>query len=264
MTEQPADSAPPEISLAGLEKRFGALHVLRGIDLEVRRDTVTALIGPSGSGKSTLLRCLNLLEMPTAGTLHWRGQPVPYQTLTPRQLSDHRRQFGMAFQHFNLFRHRRVVDNVAEGRIAVLGESPALAREHAMGLLERVGIADKAQAWPAQLSGGQQQRVGIARALAMEPSVLLLDEITSALDIELVAGINDLVMELAAGGMTAVIVTHDLPFAARVADRIAFLSDGSIVEHGTPEQVIGSATDERSIAFMDAYSRAFGRSVLQD
>jgi ABC-type polar amino acid transport system ATPase subunit len=263
MTE-PNTPSPPEIELAELQKRFGQLEVLKGVNLTVARDTVTALIGPSGSGKSTLLRCINLLEQPTAGRLSWRGEDVPYQDLNAKGLSLHRRRFGMAFQHFNLFRHRKIVDNVAEGRIAVLGEAPATAREHAMGLLEKVGIADKADAWPAQLSGGQQQRVGIARAMAMEPTVLLLDEITSALDIELVAGINDLVMELTSGGMTTVIVTHDLPFAARVADRVAFLADGLLVEEGTPEAVLGTPTDPRTREFMDAYSRAFGRGVMQE
>jgi ABC-type polar amino acid transport system ATPase subunit len=236
----------------GVHKRFGNLHVLKGVDLHVEKHEVITLIGPSGSGKSTLLRCMNLLEIPDDGQLVWKGESLPYREMTPARINAHRQHTGMVFQHFNLFPHRRVIENVMEGPVTVKGTPRAEAREMAHGLLDRVGLADKARAWPAQLSGGQQQRVAIARALAMQPEVLLLDEVTSALDVELIAGINELLADLASEGMTMVVVTHDIGFARRVSKRVCFMDEGKIVEHGPTEQVIENPQAERAREFMAA------------
>ena len=244
-----------EIEVRGLCKSFGDLRVLTDVDLEVGLHEVVALIGPSGSGKSTLLRCLNLLETPDAGTLRWEGEDVPWRTMRPAELARHRARMGMVFQHFHLFPHKTAVQNVMEGPVAVRGESAAAARPRAVELLERVELGDKIDAWPSQLSGGQKQRVAIARALAMEPRVLLLDEVTSALDVEMIAGINELLADLAQGGMTMVIVTHDLAFAREVASRLHFLSEGSIVESGTPERVLDDPREERTRTFMERVLR---------
>lgn len=235
-----------------LRKSFGRLDVLKGVDLRVRPREVVTLIGPSGSGKSTLLRCLNLLEFPNEGELTWNGTPLSWAAMTPAEVCRHRARTGMVFQHFHLFPHLRVLDNVMEGPRTVLGKSNAECRPDALALLDRVGLADKADAWPAQLSGGQKQRVAIARALAMRPQVLLLDEVTSALDVELVAGVNDLLAELAREGMTMVVVTHDLGFARRVSDRVCFMDDGCIVERGPGDQVLDHPRAERAREFMAA------------
>ncbi len=251
MNHQP----PIEIEARGLRKNFGTLEVLKGIDLTVRRHQVVALIGPSGSGKSTFLRCLNLLEFPDAGRILWKGDPVAYHRMGPKALSRHRRKIGMVFQHFHLFPHRNALANVMEGPVHVLGMSTAEAKEQAMALLRQVGLEDKATAWPSQLSGGQKQRVAIARSLAMNPEVLLLDEVTSALDVEMISGINELLSGLARGGMTMVVVTHDLGFARHVADRICFCDDGQIVESGTPEAILENPKSPRLIDFL---------SVVQD
>jgi len=248
----PTAGAEPEVEIEvrGLSKRFGDLEVLRDVDFEVRRHEVVALIGPSGSGKSTLLRCLNLLETPDRGVMRWEGEEVRWQARRPAALADHRARMGMVFQHFHLFPHRTALRNVMEGPLAVRGERVADARARAVALLERVGLGDKLDAWPGQLSGGQKQRVAIARALAMEPRVLLLDEVTSALDVEMIAGVNDLLADLARGGMTMVIVTHDLAFAREVAGRVHFLSDGAIVESGRPGEILDAPRHERTRAFM--------------
>lgn len=239
-----------EIRVEGLCKRFGELVVLDGVDFEVRKHEVVALIGPSGSGKSTLLRCLNLLEFPDDGAIHWKDDPVEYRTMTPNELSRHRRRMGMVFQHFHLFPHRNALQNVVEGPLHVLGEKESEALARGRELLAQVGLADKHDAWPSALSGGQKQRVAIARALAMNPEVLLLDEITSALDVEMISGINELLTGLAEKGMTMVIVTHDLTFARRVADRICFLDGGRIVEAGAPEQILDHPRQERVREFL--------------
>ncbi|MEJ2698360.1 MAG: amino acid ABC transporter ATP-binding protein [Desulfuromonadales bacterium] len=241
-----------EIETRSLEKSFGGLKVLQGVDFTVRHHQVVALIGPSGSGKSTFLRCLNLLEVPDSGDILWKGDPVDYRRMRPAELSRHRTKMGMVFQHFHLFPHRRVLENVVEGPVQVLGIPPRKAREQGMELLEKVGLEEKAEAWPAQLSGGQKQRVAIARALAMNPEVLLLDEVTSALDVEMISGINELLSGLAAGGMTMVVVTHDLGFARRVADRIGFFDEGRIVESGTPEELLETPESPRLIDFLSA------------
>lgn len=243
---------PVEIETRTLSKSFGELKVLDGVDFSVRRHQVIALVGPSGSGKSTLLRCLNLLETPDGGEILWKGEPVDYRNMRPAQLSRHRRKMGMVFQHFHLFPHRNVLDNVIEGPVQVLGTPLRQARDQGMALLRQVGLEDKVAAWPAQLSGGQKQRVAIARALAMSPEVLLLDEVTSALDVEMISGINELLTGLAAKGMTMVVVTHDLDFARAVADRICFFDAGRIVESGSPAELLDRPASPRLIDFLSA------------
>lgn len=241
---------PVEIETRKLRKNFGELNVLDGVDFQVRQHQVHALIGPSGSGKSTFLRCLNLLEYPDAGEILWKGEPIRYRTMRPSELSRHRTKMGMVFQHFHLFPHRNVLENVIEGPIQVLGSAVRKAREQGLKLLQQVGLEDKATAWPAQLSGGQKQRVAIARALAMNPEVLLLDEVTSALDVEMISGINELLTGLAEDGMTMVVVTHDLAFARQVADFIWFFDQGRIIESGTPEKVLDRPESARLKDFL--------------
>ncbi|MGA7826110.1 MAG: amino acid ABC transporter ATP-binding protein [Geobacteraceae bacterium] len=243
---------PVEIETRNLKKSFGELSVLTGVDFRVSRDQVVALVGPSGSGKSTFLRCLNLLEFPDSGEILWKGSSVDYRGMRPAELSRHRRKMGMVFQHFHLFPHRTVLENVIEGPVQVLGTPLRTAREEGRVLLEQVGLEEKTLAWPDQLSGGQKQRVAIARALAMKPEVLLLDEVTSALDVEMVSGINDLLSGLATSGMTMVVVTHDLGFARRVADRICFFDQGCVVESGTPQEVLENPKAPRLVDFLSA------------
>lgn len=243
---------PVEIETRDLRKSFGELEVLKGVDFQVRRHQVVALVGPSGSGKSTFLRCLNLLEFPDSGDILWKGAPVDYRRMRPAQLSSHRTKMGMVFQHFHLFPHRNVIENVIEGPVQVLRTSAQKAREQGMDLLRQVGLEEKANAWPAQLSGGQKQRVAIGRALAMNPEVLLLDEVTSALDVEMISGINELLSGLAASGMTMVVVTHDLGFARQVADRICFFDEGRILESGPPEEILDRPRAERLRDFLGA------------
>lgn len=241
-----------EIETRNLQKSFGDLDVLRGIDFTVHRHEVIALIGPSGSGKSTFLRCLNLLEFPDAGEILWKGAQVKYNRMRPVDLSRHRRKMGMVFQHFHLFPHRNVLANVMEGPVHVLGTPLPKAKEQGMALLRQVGLEDKSDAWPAQLSGGQKQRVAIARSLAMNPEVLLLDEVTSALDVEMISGINELLSALANSGMTMVVVTHDLGFARQVAHRICFCDEGRIIESGTPDVMLERPKSPRLIDFLSA------------
>lgn len=239
-----------EIEVEGLEKRYGDTPVLRGVGLTVDAHEVVALIGPSGSGKTTLLRCLNLLEFPDAGTLLWKGELVDYPNMSAAELTRHRTRMGMVFQHFHLFPHRTVLENVTEGLIHVLRWNRVEANERALELLSSVGLGDRGRDWPSQLSGGQKQRVAIARALAMDPEVLLLDEVTSALDIEMISGINELLASLAEKGMTMVVVTHDLHFARRVAKRICFMDQGRLLEQGTPEELLGNPRDPRVSEFL--------------
>jgi polar amino acid transport system ATP-binding protein len=252
------DGPGVEIETRGLHKSFGRLKVLDGVDFRVGRHQVHALIGPSGSGKSTFLRCLNLLEYPDGGEILWKGQPVRYRHMRPAQLSRHRTRMGMVFQHFHLFPHRNVLDNVIEGPVQVLGRPVRQARAQGMDLLRQVGLEEKAAAWPSQLSGGQKQRVAIARALAMNPEVLLLDEVTSALDVEMISGINELLTGLAASGMTMVVVTHDLAFARQVADVICFFDQGRIVESGSPEAVLDQPRSPRLVDFLRSFQPAGG------
>jgi len=237
----------PRIALRGLEKRFGLNEVLRGIDLEIVAQEVVCVIGPSGSGKSTLLRCINRLEEPTGGKVEIDGADI---TARGVDVDAVRTRMGMVFQQFNLFPHLTALTNVTLALRKVKGMSAAKAREIALAQLADVGLAHKADARPAQLSGGQQQRVAIARALAMEPSVMLFDEVTSALDPELVKGVLDVMTGLARGGMTMVVVTHEMGFAREVADRVVFMDAGRIVEQGPPEAIFDAPETERLRTFL--------------
>ena len=225
------------ISVKGLKKDFGEIKVIRGIDMEIEKGDVVCIIGPSGSGKSTFLRCLNLLEKPNGGSVCFEGTDL---TDPKVNLDQHRRKMGMVFQQFNLFPHKTVLENMIMAPVGVLKLSKAEATERAMKLLARVGLADRANEYPAKLSGGQKQRVAIVRALCMEPDVMLFDEPTSALDPEMVGEVLDVMKDLAADGMTMVIVTHEMGFARQVANRVVFLDEGVIQEEGTPEEVFGS------------------------
>jgi polar amino acid transport system ATP-binding protein len=236
------------IEVRGLSKSFGALEVLHDIDLDVQRGEVVCIIGPSGSGKSTLLRCINRLEDPTAGSVRIGGVEI---TGRAADLSRMRRKVGMVFQHFNLLPHMSALENVMEGPRTVLRMSRPEAAARAMDLLEKVGLGDKAESKPANLSGGQQQRVAIARALAMNPDAMLFDEVTSALDPELVGEVLNVMRGLADEGMTMVIVTHEMSFARRVADRVIFLDQGAIVEQGPPERIFQRAEEARTRQFLD-------------
>jgi polar amino acid transport system ATP-binding protein len=241
------EAGVPALRVAGLHKSFGHLEVLRGIDLEVAQHEVVCLIGASGSGKSTLLRCINLLEPIDRGRIEIGGRDIT----APNVNVDHvRRGIGIVFQAFNLFPHLRVLDNVTLAPRRVTGKSRAEAEAAAMELLRRFGLADKAGEYPDRLSGGQQQRVAIVRALAMEPGLMLLDEITSALDPELIAEVLDLVRELARGGMTMVIATHEMGFARDVADRICFLDAGRILEQGPPAKLLSEPSEPRTRQFL--------------
>jgi polar amino acid transport system ATP-binding protein len=231
----------------GLHKSFGALEVLRGVDLAVDDHQVVCLIGASGSGKSTLLRCVNLLEPIDAGRIVVEGVEITARGVDVNRV---RRRIGIVFQAYNLFPHMSVLKNVTLAPRLALKQSSAEASQRALGLLERFGLADKANDYPDSLSGGQQQRVAIVRALAMQPDLMLLDEVTSALDPELVAEVLEVIRELAAGGMTMVIATHEMSFARDIADRICFLDAGVILEQGPPEQIFGAPKEQRTEQFL--------------
>ncbi|MBK4346071.1 amino acid ABC transporter ATP-binding protein [Lacisediminihabitans changchengi] len=235
------------VSMSGVQKHFGTHHVLKDIDLQIAPREVVVVVGPSGSGKSTLCRCINRLETISDGTISVDGVELPAEGKALAQL---RAEVGMVFQSFNLFAHRTILDNVALAPITVLRQPKAEARRHAMELLERVGIADKAHQFPAQLSGGQQQRAAIARALAMKPKVMLFDEPTSALDPEMVSEVLDVMTDLAAEGMTMVVVTHEMGFARKAADRVIFMDDGRIVEQNSPAEFFDNASSPRAQAFL--------------
>ncbi|WP_083939658.1 amino acid ABC transporter ATP-binding protein [Nocardiopsis chromatogenes] len=255
MPQAPGDDVM--VLAENVHKSFGRLEVLRGIDLEVRRGEVMCVVGPSGSGKSTFLRCINHLEKINGGRLWVNGRLMGYRQhrgrlyeLHDSQVAAQRRDIGMVFQAFNLFPHMSVLANVVEAPVRVKREPRAAARERAMGLLDKVGLADKAAAFPRQLSGGQQQRVAIARALAMRPELMLFDEPTSALDPELVGEVLDVMKDLAREGMTMVVVTHEMGFAREVGDSLVFMDGGVVVESGTPGQVLTEPRHERTQAFL--------------
>jgi L-cystine transport system ATP-binding protein len=239
------------ISVQGLYKSFGDLEVLKGIDLQIDKGKVVVIIGPSGSGKTTLLRCLNVLETPTKGIITIGDQTLDFsKKITKQEISAFRRLTGMVFQSYNLFPHMTALENVMEGPVTVKGETKEQARKKAEELLAKVGLADKVNLYPFQLSGGQQQRVGIARALAMEPEVMLFDEPTSALDPELVGEVLKVMKDLANEGMTMVVVTHEMRFAKEVADEVIFMDHGVIVERGTPEKIFTAPQHERTKQFL--------------
>ncbi|GAB3368495.1 amino acid ABC transporter ATP-binding protein [Micromonospora halotolerans] len=240
-----------------LRKSFGRLEVLRGIDLTIERGRVVCVVGPSGSGKSTLLRCLNHLEEPQAGRVYVDGELIGYserggrlRPLPDARLRRQRESIGMVFQRFHLFPHRTALENVMEGLVAVKGVPAADARRRAADLLDRVGLADRAHHYPAQLSGGQQQRVAIARSLAMSPKLMLFDEPTSALDPELVGEVLEVMKDLAASGMTMIVVTHEMGFAREVGDDLVFMDEGLIVEQGPPREVLAAPRHDRTRAFL--------------
>jgi polar amino acid transport system ATP-binding protein len=241
------------LRLEGVHKSFGKVEVLRGIDLEVADHDVVCLIGASGSGKSTLLRCVNLLEPVDSGRIFVDGDEITAQGVDANRV---RRGIGIVFQAFNLFPHMTVLDNVTLGPRKALGESTADAEARAAQLLGRFGLGDKAAEYPDRLSGGQQQRAAIVRALAMQPQLLLLDEVTSALDPELVGEVLDVIRELAEGGMTMVIATHEMGFAREIAGQVCFLDEGVILEQGPPEQIFSSPTQPRTRQFLDRIIRA--------
>ena len=253
-------STEPLVRLESVHKSFGDVHVLRGCDLAVQRGEVAVLLGPSGSGKSTLLRCINQLEEPTAGKVLIDGvlqgyapEPLPdgrWQKLSAAQIAAQRSRIGMVFQRFHLFPHLTALGNVMEAPVQVRGVSKAAAQAQARELLARVGLADRADHYPAELSGGQQQRVAIARALAMEPELMLFDEPTSALDPELVTEVLTVLRDLAREGMTMVVVTHEIGFAREVADQVVFMDEGRIIERGSPAQVIDHPRSERLQEFL--------------
>jgi len=240
-------STTPALELEGVHKSFGKLEVLRGIDLTLAEHEVVCLIGASGSGKSTLLRCVNVLEPIDAGRIVVAGEEVTGKGVDVNRI---RREIGIVFQSYNLFPHMSVLENVTLAPRKARGLSRSLANGEAETLLARFGLADKRDEYPDRLSGGQQQRVAIVRALAMQPSLLLLDEITSALDPELVAEVLDVIRELASGGMTMLIATHEMSFARDVAHRVCFLDAGQILEEGPPEAIFGSPREERTQQFL--------------
>ena len=241
------------VALEGVHKSFDKVEVLRGIDLEVADHEVICLIGASGSGKSTLLRCVNLLEPVNAGRILVHGEDITAPGVDTNRV---RRGIGIVFQSFNLFPHMSVVDNVTLAPRKVLDVARAQAEQEAGALLERFGLADKRDEYPDRLSGGQQQRAAIARALAMKPELLLLDEVTSALDPELVGEVLDVIRELAAGGMTMLIATHEMGFAREIATRVCFLEGGVILEQGRPEQIFSSPAEPRTQQFLERIIRA--------
>jgi polar amino acid transport system ATP-binding protein len=242
-----------KISLRGVQKAFGAHSVLNGIDMDIAEGTVVSLIGPSGSGKSTLLRCINLLEPIDDGEIFLDGTDISVPGFDANPV---RRRIGMVFQNFNLFPHMSVQDNITLSPVRTLGVNKALAHTKALELLERFGLADKVNAFPDQLSGGQQQRVAIVRALAIEPEVLLLDEITSSLDPELVSEVLDVVRELKTSGMTLVLATHEMGFARDISDLVCMLDGGHIIEQGQPDQVFSAPQSERAQQFLERIIRA--------
>jgi polar amino acid transport system ATP-binding protein len=252
-------NADAVVRICDAHKYFGSLAVLQGVNLEVHRGEVCVIIGPSGSGKTTLLRCINHLEVLTAGRVHVAGQLVGYRVrggrlhdLKPGEIARQRSGIGMVFQRFNLFAHKTALQNVMEGPVQVRGVDRRAAKEQALQLLSRVGLSEHVGKYPIQLSGGQQQRVAIARALAMDPEIMLFDEPTSALDPELVGEVLDVMKELALSGRTMVVVTHEIGFAREVGNHLVFMADGQIVEQGDPREVIDNPRHPRTQAFLNS------------
>ena len=237
----------PIIEVKDLKKSFGTLQVLKGINTEVQKGEVVVVIGPSGSGKSTFLRCLNLLETPTAGSIYVDGAEI---TDPKCDINLHRQKMGMVFQHFNLFNNMTILRNMTLAPMTLLKKSKEDAEAQALALLRRVGLEDKANAYPSQLSGGQKQRIAIVRALCMDPEVMLFDEPTSALDPEMVGEVLDVMKELAQDGMTMVVVTHEMGFAREVGSRVLFMDEGIIMEQGTPAEVFGNPQNPRTQDFL--------------
>ncbi|HEY3527778.1 MAG TPA: amino acid ABC transporter ATP-binding protein [Nocardioides sp.] len=235
------------VVLEGVNKHFGRLHALRDVDLSVARGEVVVVIGPSGSGKSTLCRTINRLETIDSGSIRVDGKPLPAEG---KELAALRAEVGMVFQSFNLFAHKTILENVTLGPVRVRGIAREAAEQKARRLLDRVGVGEQAEKYPAQLSGGQQQRVAIARALAMDPKVMLFDEPTSALDPEMIKEVLDVMVDLARQGMTMIVVTHEMGFARTAADRVVFMSDGAIVEENTPEEFFTDPQSERARDFL--------------
>lgn len=235
------------ISVRELEKKFNGVTALKSVSTDIKKGEVVVMIGPSGSGKSTFLRCLNLLEIPTSGSILFNGVNITDKKVN---INFHRQKMGMVFQHFNLFPHMTVLKNMTLAPVKLQGKSEEEANEMAMKLLERVGLSDRAQAYPSQLSGGQKQRIAIVRALCMKPDVMLFDEPTSALDPEMVGEVLDVMKELAQDNMTMVVVTHEMGFAREVGDRVLFLEDGVIMEEGAPDQIFGSPKTDRLKSFL--------------
>lgn len=243
-----SDKGDVIIKVEGLEKHFnGGIHALDGVNTEIKKGEVVVIIGPSGSGKSTLLRCLNLLEVPTSGKISFEGEDI---TDPKCNINRHRMKMGMVFQHFNLFPNMTILKNLTIAPMKLCGKSREEAEKKALELLKRVGLADRANAYPSQLSGGQKQRVAIVRALAMEPEVMLFDEPTSALDPEMVGEVLDVMKELAREGMTMAVVTHEMAFAKEVGSRVLFMADGKLVEEGTPEEIFDSPKSDRLRDFL--------------
>ena len=235
------------IRVENLQKSFGNLHVLSGIDIDIHHGEVVVVVGPSGSGKSTFLRCLNRLEESTGGSIYFNNEDI---TDPKVNINKHRQKMGMVFQQFNLFPHMTIMKNLTIGPMKLLGKSKAEAEAKAQELLNRVGLGDRAGAYPKQLSGGQKQRVAIVRALCMEPEVMLFDEPTSALDPEMVGEVLEVMKELANEGMTMVVVTHEMGFAREVGTRVVFIDEGRIMEEGTPEQIFGNPQNPRLRDFL--------------
>ena len=261
--EPQATAARPMLVMNGVSKRFGALEVLRSVSLSVSTGEVVVVIGPSGSGKTTLLRCINVLEDYEQGIVAIDGEPIGYrmdpntnqrQRMSEREIAAAREHVGMVFQSFNLFPHMTVLHNITAAPMRVKGVPRARAEERARELLAMVGLSDKVSEYPARLSGGQQQRVAIARALAMDPKIMLFDEVTSALDPELVGEVLAAMQELARAGMTMVVVTHEMSFARDIADRIVFMDGGLIVEQGKPDEILFSPATDRVRAFLKRYN----------
>ncbi|KKC48598.1 MULTISPECIES: amino acid ABC transporter ATP-binding protein [Paenibacillus] len=238
------------IKLKGIKLSFGRHEVLKGIDLQVEKGEVVAILGPSGSGKTTLLRCLNYLEKPGEGSIHIAGFSTDFRSISRKDIHELRRKTAMVFQQYNLFRHKTALENVMEGLLVARKLPKAEARERSIRLLEKVGLGEKLDAYPSQLSGGQQQRVGIARALALEPEVILFDEPTSALDPELVGEVLAVIRRIAREGITMIVVTHEMGFAQDVANHVVFMDGGVIVEEGPPVELFRNPKEERTRQFL--------------